>query len=91
MKTIWIIVSFLLLSLQPLLAAETDLEKRNVASIKYQSQKLLYLFLVKDYPSLLEFASDSANTQDERDFAQFLLQLPALSESKKPLRPVNFS
>jgi len=90
MKTIWIIASFLLISLQPLLAAETDLEKRNVTSIKYQSQKLLYLFLIKDYPSLLEFASDSANTQDERDFAQFLLQLPALSESKKNSSPGKF-
>lgn len=90
MKTIWIIVSFLLLSLQPLLAAETDFEKINIPSIKYQSQKLLYLFLIKDYPSLLEFASDSANTQDERDFAQFLLQLPALSESKKNSSPGKF-
>lgn len=96
MKTIWIIVSFLLISLQPLLAAETDIaaetdfETRNIPSIKYQSQKLLYLFLIKDYPSLLEFASDSANTQDERDFAQFLLQLPALSESKKNSSPGKF-
>ncbi len=90
MKTIWIIVSFLLISLQPLLAAETNLEKRDITSIKYQSQKLLYLFLIKDYPSLLEFASDSTNTQDERDFAQFLLQLPALSESKKNSSPGKF-
>lgn len=90
MKTIWIIVSFLLISLQPLLAAETNLEKRNTTSIKYQSQKLLYLFLIKDYPSLLEFASDSANTPDERDFAQFLLQLSALSESKKNFSPGKF-
>lgn len=90
MKTIWIIVSFLLISLQPLLAAELNRERRNIASIKYQSQKLLYLFLIKDYPSLLEFASDSTNTQDERDFAQFLLQLPALSESKKNPPPGKF-
>lgn len=90
MKLLLIIVSFLIISLQPLFADEANLEKRNTMAFQYQSQQMLYLFLTEDNPSLLEVANDSAKKPDEREFAQFLLQLQALSETKKSFLPGKF-
>lgn len=90
MKTIWITIIFLLISTQPLLAVEPDNGETKNASIEYQSRKLFYLFLTKDYLSLLEQAGDPTSTPDEKDLIQFLLQLPVFSESKKNFSPGKF-